>query len=87
MDLRPPQPREETDGTHPRHAGDRDRFHRHIHAETLFLTGSAPLFRRGAALLRDVALSGPAHRRTPARHGHYCREVDCGVHFRGLHVQ
>ncbi|MDH6538454.1 hypothetical protein [Streptomyces sp. SPB4] len=87
VDLRPPEPREDPDGAYPRHADDRDRFHQHIHAETLFLTGSAPLFRRNAGLFRDVALRGPAHPRTAARHGHYCREVDCGVRFRGLHVQ
>ncbi|MFE9222428.1 hypothetical protein ACFYN3_39790 [Streptomyces lavendulae] len=87
VELPPPEPQEDPDRTYPRHADDRDRFHQHIHAETLFLTGSAPLFRRGAALFRDVARRGPAHPRTSGRHGHYCREVDCGIRFRGLHVQ
>ncbi|MYS09665.1 hypothetical protein GTW71_25260 [Streptomyces sp. SID6041] len=46
---------------------NRDLFHQHLHAETLFMTGSAAVFRDTAPHFHDVARNGP--RRTLARPG------------------
>lgn len=66
-----------------------DRFHQDIHAETLFMTGSATVFRQAADVFRQVARNGPRH--GPAvpgrRHSHYCESVRCGPRQRDLHVE
>jgi hypothetical protein len=46
----------------------RDLFHQHLHAETLFMVGSAPVFRATAGRFFDVAEQGPL------ADGHYCAE-------------
>ncbi|WP_367137624.1 MULTISPECIES: hypothetical protein [Streptomyces] len=46
---------------------NRDLFHQHLHAETLFMTGSAKVFRETARHFLDVAGTGPG--RTPAHPG------------------
>ncbi|MEU9863643.1 hypothetical protein AB0D99_22490 [Streptomyces sp. NPDC047971] len=50
------------------HRENRDLFHQHLHAETLFMTGSAKVFRETARHFLDVALKGPGY--TPAHRGH-----------------
>ncbi|MFJ7203924.1 hypothetical protein ACIQWR_10385 [Streptomyces sp. NPDC098789] len=40
---------------------NRDLFHQHLHAETLFMTGSAKVFRETARHFFDVARSGPGY--------------------------
>lgn len=73
------------------HADDRDHFHQSVHAETLFMTGSARPFRLGAAAFLDVALRGPAYvdpypdRSYNCRH--YCATVRCDARWRDIHVQ
>ncbi|MER5867566.1 hypothetical protein [Kitasatospora sp. NPDC002040] len=54
---------------------NRDLFHQHLHAETLFMTGSAKLFRETAGHFLDVARNGPGH--VPVHPGcpHFCREL------------
>ncbi|MEV8097596.1 hypothetical protein [Kitasatospora sp. NPDC085879] len=74
-----------------RHRGYRDRFHQHVAAGTLFMTGSAPAFRETADRFLDVARRGPAHIRAYPASPHYCAEI----HFlegviangRGLHLE
>ncbi|MFF5704111.1 hypothetical protein ACFY7H_16630 [Streptomyces sp. NPDC012794] len=71
-------------------ADNRDRFHQSVHAETLFMTGSATVFRQAADVFHEVARLGPGH--TTAfppgyRHGHYCRSVHCDPRFRDIHVE
>ncbi|APU13249.1 MULTISPECIES: hypothetical protein [Actinoalloteichus] len=52
------------------HRENRDRFRQRIHAETLFLIGSAPVFRETAGRFLDVAEHGPRHASThPGRPG------------------
>ncbi|MEW1638988.1 hypothetical protein AB0469_33650 [Streptomyces sp. NPDC093801] len=90
VDLRLAEPAEE-DHASLHHAENRDRFHQSVHAETLFMTGSARTFRQGAAVFLDVARNGPGH--TVAypdlayRHRHYCRNVPCDARFRDIHVE
>ncbi|MEU9077748.1 hypothetical protein [Kitasatospora sp. NPDC048538] len=57
------------------HRENRDLFHQHLHAETLFMTGSAKVFRETARHFLDVAREGPVH--TPLHPGrpHYCTEL------------
>ncbi|WP_441250754.1 hypothetical protein [Kitasatospora sp. McL0602] len=59
------------------HRGHRDVFHQHLAAETLFLTGSAPVFRATTHHFVDVARNGPGH---PGP-SHYCAQLyaDSGV--------
>ncbi|MET9882906.1 hypothetical protein ABZZ20_07015 [Streptomyces sp. NPDC006430] len=82
----PPQPRTDRPPVR-RRAHHRAVLHQHIHAETLFLTGSTELFREGAEVFRDVAEHGPAHTRTPARHGHYCASIRGAARTRDVHVE
>ncbi|MFF4431160.1 hypothetical protein ACFYZ4_18550 [Streptomyces sp. NPDC001513] len=71
-----------------RHAENRDRFHQHLHAETLFMTGSAKVFRETAGHFREVARHGPAHVRDATRHGHYCARLHCGdTRTREIHIE
>ncbi|MFB6618752.1 hypothetical protein ACFCV9_31785 [Streptomyces sp. NPDC056367] len=53
------------------HSGYRDLFHHHVHARTLFVTGSAKAFQETAGLFHDVAEYGPGH--TGSRH--YCAQL------------
>ncbi|WP_406863778.1 hypothetical protein ABZO31_26435 [Streptomyces sp. HUAS MG47] len=41
------------------HRENRDLFHQHLHAETLFMTGSAKVFRDTAGRFLEVAREGP----------------------------
>jgi hypothetical protein len=47
------------DFLHRHHRENRDLFHQHLHAETLFMTGSAKVFRDTAKRFLDVARHGP----------------------------
>ncbi|MFD7259241.1 hypothetical protein [Streptomyces sp. NPDC059874] len=58
------------------HAENRDLFHQHVHAETLFVTGSAKAFRETAGLFHDVAANGPGP--GPAGDRHYCAQLRHG---------
>lgn len=83
-----PAPDPESGHEAPHHAGNRDLFHQHVHAETLFLTGSAKVFRQTAGLFRDVAEHGPGHVRDGSRHGHYCARLRSGdVRAREIHIE
>ncbi len=65
-----PRPERDVDARHYRE--NRDRFHQHLHAETLFMVGSAPVFRDTASRFLDIQ---PAHERAD---GHYCTEFHSG---------
>ncbi|MGZ9935321.1 hypothetical protein ACXNSR_36215 [Streptomyces sp. NC-S4] len=53
---------------------NRDLFHEHLHAETLFMTGSAKVFRDTAHHFLDVARHGPGHMAAHPHHAHFCTE-------------
>ncbi|MFE2329330.1 hypothetical protein ACFXD5_36435 [Streptomyces sp. NPDC059385] len=66
------------------HAENRDLFHQHVHAETLFVTGSAKAFRETAGHFHDVAAHGPGH--TADRH--YCARLHHGDDSaREIHIE
>ncbi|WP_328928282.1 hypothetical protein OG429_29560 [Streptomyces sp. NBC_00190] len=70
------------------HAENRDVLRQHIHAGTLFVTGSAKVFHEAADVLRRVAEDGPGHVRDGSRHGHCCAQVRCGdARARDIHVE
>ncbi|WP_330299222.1 hypothetical protein [Streptomyces sp. NBC_00503] len=73
------------------HAENRDLFHQHLHADTLFMTGSAKLFRETARRFFDVALYGPGHGAGSSGYGHYCTEFHSldGIlgNARQLHIE
>ncbi|MFJ4777276.1 hypothetical protein [Streptomyces sp. NPDC088762] len=70
------------------HAENRDLFHQHVHAETLFMTGSAKVFRETAGLFREVADEGPGHVHGRFRSAHYCATLRTGTgRGRELHIQ
>ncbi|MEU7603873.1 hypothetical protein [Streptomyces sp. NPDC041003] len=74
------------------HAENRDHFHQHLHAETLFVTGSAKVFRETAGAFREVARHGPAHVRDTTRLGHYCArlhsgDMRTGTRTREIHIE
>ncbi|MFB7861016.1 hypothetical protein [Streptomyces sp. NPDC056069] len=54
------------------HRENRDLFHQHLHAETLFMTGSAKVFRETAGHFLDVARKGPGHVPVHPNHPHFC---------------
>ncbi|ROO87089.1 hypothetical protein EDD29_4679 [Actinocorallia herbida] len=54
------------------HRENRDLFHQHLHAETLFMTGSAKVFRETARHFLDVAHEGPGHVPVHPDHPHFC---------------
>ncbi|MFB7243522.1 hypothetical protein ACFCYX_13775 [Streptomyces populi] len=56
------------------HRENRDLFHQHVHAETLFMTGSAKVFRETARHFLDVARHGPGHAPAGPEHPHFCTE-------------
>lgn len=57
---------------------DRDRFHQHVHAGTLFMTGSAKLFADTSWLFADVAHRGPGYVQAHPDHAHYCARMGQG---------
>jgi N-formylglutamate amidohydrolase len=77
-------------GSRRHHRDNRDLFHEHLHADTLFLTGSARVFRDTARLFLDVAREGPdfepVHRLCPR----YCTRLHSAGGFLGrareLHI-
>ncbi|MER7583549.1 hypothetical protein [Kitasatospora sp. NPDC097691] len=54
---------------------NRDLFHQHLHAETLFMTGSAKVFRETARHFLDVARNGPGYVPIHPNHPHFCTEL------------
>jgi hypothetical protein len=57
---------------HRHHRENHDLFHQHLHAETLFMTGSANVFRATARRFFDVAQRGPEAT------SHYCERFHSG---------
>ncbi|QES58217.1 hypothetical protein DEJ51_32135 [Streptomyces venezuelae] len=66
------------------HRENRDLFHQHVLADTLFMTGSARVFRDTARHFVDVAREGPLH-------SHFCTTIHstAGVlgNGRSIHVE
>ncbi|MGW2818520.1 hypothetical protein [Streptomyces sp. NPDC001415] len=54
---------------------NRDLFHQHLHAETLFMTGSAKLFKETAPRFRDLGRRGPGFVPGHPNHSHCCTEL------------
>ncbi|MFI1645463.1 hypothetical protein ACH4XT_00740 [Streptomyces avidinii] len=54
---------------------NRDLFHQHVHAETLFMTGSAKVFRDTARHFIDVARHGPGYVPVHPRYPRFCTEL------------
>ncbi|MEU8772549.1 hypothetical protein [Streptomyces sp. NPDC048606] len=77
------------DGPAPGHWDDRDDFRQHVHADTLFMTGTPRAFRDSAPLFADVAGQGPGQALAfPDRH--YCQRLyPChrGSGNRELHIE
>jgi hypothetical protein len=75
------------------HRENRDLFHQRVHAETLFMIGSAPVFRATARLFASIAAHSPGHVPRGRHDAHFCTEfhVNDGVlarpDARGLHVE
>ncbi|MEU9101804.1 hypothetical protein [Streptomyces sp. NPDC048361] len=71
-----PHPAEDTTGLATRHHKEnRDLFHQRVHADTLFMTGSATLFAETARRFHDLARNGPVFAPGPATYRHYCTEL------------
>ncbi|MGI5200635.1 hypothetical protein ACQEU6_03385 [Spirillospora sp. CA-108201] len=76
-----------------RRRGYRDVFHQHVHAETMFMVGSAKVFRETAGMFFDVFEHG--HRYHPPAELredvglHYCEELDDPLAGSGreIHIQ
>ncbi|ROQ72605.1 hypothetical protein EES39_35060 [Streptomyces sp. ADI92-24] len=51
---------------------NRDLFHQHLHAETLFMTGSAKVFRETAQHFFNVARSGPGYVPVHPSYPYFC---------------
>jgi hypothetical protein len=51
---------------------NRDLFHQHLHAETLFMTGSAKVIRQTARHFLDVATKGPGYVPIHPNYPHFC---------------
>lgn len=70
---------------------NRDRFHQHLHAETLFMTGSAKVFRETAGRFLDIARHGPSFVAVHPSHPHFCTELHVGdgilAHAREIHIE
>ncbi|MFF3846884.1 hypothetical protein [Streptomyces sp. NPDC002328] len=70
---------------------NRDLFHQHLHAETLFMTGSAKVFRETARHFLDVARNGPGY--VPVHPGcpHFCAELHSNAGILGdareIHIE
>jgi hypothetical protein len=74
------------------HQENRDLFQQHLHAETLFMTGSAKVFRETARHFLDIARHGPAHVPGHPNHPHFCTEFHwndgtLGDAARGIHIE
>ncbi|MFJ7280632.1 hypothetical protein [Kitasatospora sp. NPDC098663] len=54
---------------------NRDLFHQHLHAETLFMTGSAKVFRETARHFLDVARNGPGYVPVHPSYPYFCTEL------------
>ncbi|WP_329375926.1 hypothetical protein OG625_00850 [Streptomyces sp. NBC_01351] len=54
---------------------NRDLFHQHLHAETLFMTGSAKVFRDTARHFFDVARNGPGYVPVHPSYPRFCTEL------------
>ncbi|WP_310727883.1 hypothetical protein [Streptomyces sp. N2A] len=54
---------------------NRDLFHQHLQAETLFMTGSAKVFRETARHFHDVARNGPNYVPVHPSYPHFCTEL------------
>uniref|UniRef100_A0AAU2V4Z4 Uncharacterized protein n=1 Tax=Streptomyces sp. NBC_00003 TaxID=2903608 RepID=A0AAU2V4Z4_9ACTN len=54
---------------------NRDLFHQHLHAETLFMTGSAKVFRETAPRFRELGRRGPGFAPGHPGHSHCCTEL------------
>ncbi|WP_405487677.1 hypothetical protein [Streptomyces sp. NBC_00096] len=57
------------------HQENRDRFHQHVRAGTLFMTGSAGLFADTAWLFADIAHRAPGHVLAHPDRSHYCTRL------------
>jgi hypothetical protein len=57
------------------HRENRDLFHQHLHAETLFMTGSAKVFRETARHFLDVARKGPGYVPSHPGYPYFCSEL------------
>jgi len=75
------------------HRGYRDVFHQRVHAETLFMVGSAKVFRETAGMFFDIVKHGP-HYRPPVElredfNLHYCTELGEPLvgNGREIHIQ
>ncbi|MFG2485460.1 MULTISPECIES: hypothetical protein [Streptomyces] len=73
------------------HRENRDLFHQHLHAETLFMTGSAKAFRATSHHFLDVARDGPGHAAAHPRNPHFCTRfhADAGIlgDAREIHIE
>ncbi|MFC4111882.1 hypothetical protein [Nonomuraea zeae] len=73
------------------HRENRDLFHQRLHAETLFMTGSAKVFRETAGLFLDVAGKGPGHVPLHPNAAHFCIELHSNDGFLGnareIHIE
>ncbi|MFG2988167.1 hypothetical protein ACGFZK_02450 [Streptomyces sp. NPDC048257] len=73
------------------HRENRDLFHQHLHAETLFMTGSAKVFKTTARHFLEVARNGPAHVPAHPGYSHFCTRLhsDAGIlgAARELHIE
>ncbi|MYZ35959.1 MULTISPECIES: hypothetical protein [unclassified Streptomyces] len=54
---------------------NRDLFHQHLHAETLFMTGSAKVFRQTAQHFLDIAHNGPGYVPIHPNYPYFCTEL------------
>ncbi|MGC9496356.1 hypothetical protein [Streptomyces sp. WG7] len=57
------------------HRENRDLFHQHLHAETLFMTGSRKVFRETARHFLDVAHKGPGYVPVHPNYPYFCTEL------------
>ncbi|MFG2623967.1 hypothetical protein [Streptomyces sp. NPDC048473] len=53
---------------------NRDLFRQHLHADTLFMTGSAKVFEETAHRFLDIANQGPGYAPINRDHQHFCTE-------------
>lgn len=75
--LPTPDPADEAASDHGarHHKENRDLFHQHLHAETLFMTGSARVFEDTARRFFDLARTGPGYVPVHPRRPHFCTEL------------
>ncbi|MEU3075624.1 hypothetical protein [Streptomyces laurentii] len=70
---------------------NRDLFHQHLHAETLFMTGSARVFRDTARLFLEVAREGPGHTLAHPGYSHFCTSLHANAGILGnareIHIE